>query len=259
MLASGEFHAPSIDEFFPGGLLFTGTPFEINRIMMVRLIMTAVLLLFFVIAMRSPKLIPRGVQNVAEYGLDFVRIHIAEEILGKEQGKRFLPLLTSIFFMVFALNLSSIIPFLNVSSNALIGAPLVCAVVAYIAFNYVGVKKYGLKFYKASVVVPNLPPALHILVIPIEFVSTFVLRPFTLTIRLMANMLAGDIMLVLFWTATHYFLLQASGGMHVFAIGGLAGAILITLFELLEIILQAYIFVLLTAVYIDLSLHAAEH
>ncbi len=80
---------------------------------------------------------PRGVQNVAEIMLDFVRIHIAEDILGKEQGRRFLPVIVTIFFLVVGLNLTSVIPFLNISSNARIGMPIVLAALAYIVFNYV--------------------------------------------------------------------------------------------------------------------------
>ncbi len=95
--------------------------------------------------------------------------------------------------------------------------------------------------------------------IPIEFVSTFILRPFTLTIRLMANMLAGHIMLVLFFSATQFFFFDSDGFMKVFGIGSLIGGIAFTFFELLVIVLQAYIFALLTAVYIDLALHAEEH
>ncbi len=229
--------------------------------MMVRLIMTAALLVFFAVAMGRAKIVPRGVQNLAEYLLDFVRVQIAEEILGKEQAKRFLPLLMTIFFMVLSQNLSSIIPFLNISANARIGAPLVLAVVAYIAFNYAGIKKFGFfRFVKSSVVVPQVPPVLHILLIPIEFVSTFILRPFTLTVRLMANMLAGHIMLVLFFSATQFFFFgSAEGWMRPFGAGSLLVGFAFTLFEMLVIFLQAYIFVLLTAVYIDLALHAEEH
>lgn len=258
----GEFHPPELEEeFFPGSLLFDGTWFEIDRLMMVRLIMTAALLLFFFFAMRRAKIVPRGLQNAAEYLLDFVRIYIADEILGKEQAKRFMPLLMTVFFMVLALNLSSIIPFLNISSNARIGAPLVLAVLAYIAFNYAGIKKYGFfRFFKSTIVIPNVPPALLLLLVPIEFVSTFILRPFTLTVRLMANMLAGHILLVLFFGATQFFFFgEAVGWMRPFGAASLLVGFAFTAFELLVIVLQAYIFVLLTAVYIDLALHADEH
>ncbi|MGW0041856.1 F0F1 ATP synthase subunit A [Rhodococcus sp. NPDC003348] len=241
-------------------MLFEGTPFELDRLMLIRILMTVVLLGFFAFAMRSPKLIPRGAQNVAEIGLNFVKEQIADEVLGKEQGKRFLPVLVTIFFTVLFLNSSSVIPFLNISSNARVGMPIVLAALAYVVFNYVGIKKYGFfKYVKSSIVVPNVPLPLHFLLIPIEFISTFILRPFTLTVRLMANMLAGHIMLVLFFSATQYFFFEAAAGMKIFGVFSLAAGFGFTLFELLVIFLQAYVFALLTAVYIDLALHADSH
>ncbi|AQA23332.1 ATP synthase F0, A subunit [Rhodococcus sp. MTM3W5.2] len=241
-------------------MLFEGTAFELDRLMLIRLGMSALVALFFIIAMRSPKIVPRGIQNVGEIALDFVRINIAEEILGKEQGKRFLPVITTIFFLVLASNVASVIPFLNISPNARIGMPLVLAALAYIVFNYVGIKKYGFfKYVKSSVVVPGVPLPVHFLLIPIEFFSTFVLRPFTLMVRLMANMLAGHILLVLFFSATQYFLFTSEGFQAVFGVASLAAGIAFTFFELLVIFLQAYVFALLTSVYIDLAIHADSH
>ncbi|WP_029448995.1 F0F1 ATP synthase subunit A [Corynebacterium nuruki] len=272
----GEFHTPNLGhEFFPGGDKsptadipgrdglwlndFAGGLFAVDRLMLIRLLMIVILALFFYVAMRRPKLIPRGVQNVAEIGLDFVRVNVAEEILGKKEGRRFLPVITTIFFVVLIGNLPSVIPFLNVSPNARIGMPIILAAVAYIAMIYAGVKRYGFgKFMKSSLVIPNLPPALHILVVPIEFFSTFILRPVTLTIRLMANMLAGHIILVLLFSATNFFFWQLNGWT-VLSLGTLAAGLAFMLFEMLIIFLQAYIFSLLTAVYIELSLHADEH
>ncbi|WP_405179852.1 F0F1 ATP synthase subunit A [Nocardia sp. NBC_01377] len=257
---AGEFHAPSLTDFFPPAVLFEGTPFELDRLMLIRLLMTAVLVGFMLLAFRSPKLIPRGIQNVAETGLVFVKEQICDEILGKETGRKFFPLIATIFFTVLFLNFSGIVPGLNISSNARIGMPLVLAVVAYVAFNYVGIKKYGFrKYMRSSIVVPNVPPALHVLLIPIEFVSTFILRPFTLTVRLMANMLAGHIMLVLFFSATWFFLFDAAAWMKVFSPFSLLAGLGFTLFEILVIFLQAYVFSLLTAVYIGLAQHADDH
>jgi F-type H+-transporting ATPase subunit a len=259
-LAAGEFQAPSLSDFFPPALLFEGTPFEIDRLMLVRLIMTAVLVIVMVLAFRSPRLIPRGLQNVAETGLVFVKEQICEEVLGKESGRKYFPLIATIFFTVLFLNFSGIIPGLNISSNARVGMPLVLAVLAYITFNYVGIKKYGfVKYMRSSIVVPDVPVALHVLLIPIEFISTFVLRPFTLTVRLMANMLAGHIMLVLFFSATWFFLFDAVAWMKVFSPFSLLAGLGFTLFEILVIFLQAYVFALLTAVYIGLAQHADSH
>ncbi|MBY6350541.1 F0F1 ATP synthase subunit A [Rhodococcus corynebacterioides] len=257
---AAEFHPPSLSDFFPPAILFEGTPFELDRLMLVRIVMTVVLLAFFFLAMRSPKIVPRGIQNVGEMALGFVKDQIADEVLGKEQGRRFLPVLATIFFAVLFLNFSGIIPFINISSNARIGMPIVLAAIAYIVFNYVGIKKYGFfKYVKSSIVVPGVPLPLHFLLIPIEFVSTFILRPFTLTVRLMANMLAGHIMLVLFFSATQFFFFEAAAGMKVFGIFSLVAGFGFTLFEMLVIFLQAYVFALLTAVYIDLALHADSH
>ncbi|GAA5068320.1 F0F1 ATP synthase subunit A [Nocardia callitridis] len=257
---AGEFHAPSLSDFFPPAVLFEGTPFELDRLMLIRLLMTVVLIAVMALAFRSPRIVPRGLQNVAEYGLVFVKEQICEEILGKESGRRYFPLIATIFFTVLFLNFSSIVPFLNISSNARVGMPLVLAAIAYIAFNAIGIKKYGFwKYMRSSIVVPDVPIALHFLLIPIEFISTFILRPFTLTVRLMANMLAGHIMLVLFFSATWFFLFDATAWMKVFSPFSLLAGIGFTLFEMLVIFLQAYVFALLTAVYISLAQHAADH
>ncbi|WP_245721385.1 F0F1 ATP synthase subunit A [Nocardia pseudovaccinii] len=257
---AGEFHAPSLSDFFPPAVLFEGTPFELDRLMLIRLLMTAVLVLVMVLAFRNPRIVPRGLQNIAETGLVFVKDQICDEVLGKESGRKYFPLIATIFFAVLFLNFSGIIPGLNISSNARIGMPLVLALIAYLAFNFVGIKKYGFVTYmRSSIVVPNVPPALHVLLIPIEFVSTFILRPFTLTVRLMANMLAGHIMLVLFFSATWFFLFDAAAWMKVFSPFSLLAGLGFTLFEMLVIFLQAYVFALLTAVYIGLAQHADSH
>lgn len=257
----GSFHAPDVgEEFFPDPIWFVESDwFAIDRLMLVRILSALVICLFFGLAMRNPKLIPRGVQNVAESMLDFVRIHIAEEILGKKEGRRFLPVISTIFFIVLFANLPSVIPFLNISPNARIGMPIVLALFGYVAFIYAGSKRYGFfKYLKSSVVIPNIPPLLHVLVVPLEIFSTFVLRPVSLTIRLMANMLAGHIILVLLFSATNFFFWQLNGWTALSALT-LAAGVAFTLFELLVIFLQAYIFALLSAVYIELSLHADEH
>ncbi|WP_081706554.1 F0F1 ATP synthase subunit A [Nocardia sp. CNY236] len=257
---AAEFHAPSLTDFFPPAVLFEGTPFELDRLMLIRLLMSAVLIGLMVLAFRSPKIVPRGLQNVAEIGLVFVKEQICDEVLGKESGRKFFPLIATIFFTVLFLNFSGVIPGLNISSNARIGMPLVLAVIAYATFNWVGIRKYGFFTYmRSSIVVPNVPPLLHVLLIPIEFVSTFILRPFTLTVRLMANMLAGHVMLVLFFSATWYFLFDATAWMKVFSPFSLLAGLGFTLFELLVVFLQAYVFALLTAVYISLAQHAADH
>jgi F-type H+-transporting ATPase subunit a len=254
----GGFHGPSIDEFFPGPLLFADTPFEINRIMLVRFVAVAALILVFWLGTRSMRVVPGRFQSLVEMGLDLVRVNIADDLLGRKDGKRFLPLLTTIFFMILFMNLTGVIPFLNIAGTSVIGVPLVLAIVAYVAFIYAGVKKSPKNFFKNSLFPAGVPWPVYIIVTPIEFISTFLIRPVTLTLRLLMNMIVGHLLLVLFFAATQFFVVQLSGWWTLLGVGSLAFGLVFTLFEVLVAVLQAYVFALLTAVYIQLAV-AEEH
>jgi len=254
----GGFHGPSIDEFFPGPLLFEDTPFEINRIMLVRYVAVVALLLVFWLGTRRMSVVPGRFQSLVEMGLDVVRVNIADDLLGKKDGKRFLPILTTMFFMILFMNLTGVIPFLNIAGTSVIGVPLVLAIVAYITFIYAGVKKSPKNFFKNSLFPSGVPWPVYIIVTPIELISTFVIRPITLTLRLMMNMIVGHLLLVLFFAATQFFIVQLSGWWTLVGVGTLAFGLAFTLFEILVAVLQAYVFALLTAVYIQLAV-AEEH
>ena len=253
----GGFHAPSILEFFPPALLFEGTPFEINRIMIIRFLAVIAVVIVFWLGTRNMRMIPGRFQSLVEMGLDFVRVNIAEDLLGRKDGKRFLPLLTTIFFMVLFMNLTGVIPFLNIAGTSVIGVPLVLAIVTYVVFIYAGIKKSPGAFFKNALFPPGVPWAFYIIVTPIEFVSTFVLRPVTLTLRLLMNMLVGHLLLVLFFSATSFFLLMFNAW-SLLSVGTIAFGLAFTVFELVVAVLQAYIFALLTAVYIQLAV-SEEH
>lgn len=254
----GGFHGPSIDEFFPGPLLFEDTNFEINRIILVRWVAVIALLLVFWLGTRRMSVVPGRFQSLVEMGLDMVRVNIADDLLGKKDGKRFLPILTTMFFMILFMNLTGVIPFLNIAGTSVIGVPLVLAIVAYITFIYAGVKKSPKNFFKNSLFPSGVPWPVYIIVTPIEFISTFVIRPITLTLRLMMNMIVGHLLLVLFFAATQFFVVQMSGWWTLLGVGTLAFGFAFTLFEILVAVLQAYVFALLTAVYIQLAV-AEEH
>jgi len=262
------FHPPSIADFFPDIMLFADPTIEwfgsdepifgINRIMLIRMLSALVIILIFVLGTRRMRLIPTRGQSIVELGLGFVRDGIAYDLLGEKDGKRFLPLITTIFFMVLSMNITGIVPFLNIAGTGVIGVPLLLALVAYGAFIYAGVKKHPGAFFKNALFPPGVPWPLYIIVTPIEFVSTFVLRPITLTLRLMMNMVVGHLLLVLFFAATQFFFFSAGGVYTLFGVGTLAFGFAFTLFEILVAVLQAYVFALLTTVYIQLAL-AEEH
>ena len=262
---SGEFHPPTIYEFYPEIFLFEGTPFAINRIMMIRLIVMTLLIVLFWLwaskfrkAVKTGNVVPGRFQLLGEMALDFVRKGIAHDQLGAKDGERFLPLLTTIFFMVLGMNITGIIPFANIAGTSVIGIPLVLAAAAYVTFIYAGIRKHGMGFFKNSLFPSGVPPAFYVLVTPIELLSTFILRPVTLALRLLMNMIAGHLLLVLCFSATHFFFFQAEGLFTLFGAGTLLFGFAFTLFEILVSVLQAYVFTLLTTVYIQLAL-ADEH
>jgi len=218
----------------------------------------AVLLLLFWLGTRRMKVVPGRGQGVLEFAYTFVRDQIVYGALGEKDGKRYLPLLVSMFFFIVGMNITGIIPGLNLGGSARAGLPIVLAIVAYVAFLYAGIKKHPGAFFKNSLFPPNVPWYLYLLVTPIEFLSTFILRPITLFIRLLMNLVAGHILLVLCFSATQFFFFSAGGFYSLFGVGTLAFGFVFTLFELLVAILQAYVFTYLTAVYIQLAL-AEEH
>jgi F-type H+-transporting ATPase subunit a len=169
-----------------------------------------------------------------------------------------LPLLTTIFFTVLGMNITGIIPGLNIAATSVIGLPIVLAVAAYVTFIYAGMKKHGLGFFKNSLFPSGVPPYLYIMVTPIEFLSTFILRPVTLALRLAMNMIAGHLLLVLCFSATQFFVFYSDGLFALFGLGTFIFGFAFTLFEILVSFLQAYVFTLLTTVYIQLAL-ADEH
>jgi F-type H+-transporting ATPase subunit a len=262
---TGEFEPPSINEFYPEVVAFAGTPFELNRIMLIRLLVMTVLVVLFALwagkfkkATITGQYVPSRFQMFGEIALNFVRKNIAHEQLGEKDGDRFLPLLTTIFFIVLGMNITGIVPGLNIAGTSVIGLPLLMALAAYVTFIYAGVKKHGLGFFKSSLFPSGVPAAFYILVTPIELLSTFILRPVTLALRLMMNMIAGHLLLVLCFSATQYFFFNSEGFFKLMGVGTFTFGFVFTLFEMLVAFLQAYVFTLLTTVYIQLSL-ADEH
>ncbi|WP_425956415.1 F0F1 ATP synthase subunit A [Xylanimonas sp. McL0601] len=263
LLAASEsdsgFHAPTIADFFPPAVLFAGTPFEINRIVLVRFIAAIALVLIVSLTARRAKVVPGRTQAAVEFVLDFVRKNIAIEVLGEKLGRQYFPMLATIFCTVLFMNITGIVPFLNIAGSSVIGLPLVLALWVYGTYLWAGVKAHhGIAgFLKSSLLPAGVPAPLYILLVPIEFLQVFVLRPATLAVRLLANMVAGHLMLAICFVATSYFFFTSDGSMKLFGAGTLIAGFLFFLFEAFVAALQAYVFAILTAVYINLSVE--EH
>jgi F-type H+-transporting ATPase subunit a len=236
--------------------LFEGTPYAINKTVLIYLAAVVLTLAFFFAAGRRAQLVPRGVQNMAESSLEFVREGIILQTIGPE-GMKYLPFLTTMFFFIFFANIFEIVPFIQFPANASFAVPLVLAGLVWIIFNVVGIVRQGpFGYLKTTLFPPGVPKALYILVTPIEFVSTFLVRPFSLAIRLFANMLAGHLILATFaLLCAALFSATLLIAILPFSFGLLVA---LTGFEILVAGLQAFIFTILTGVYVGSSMHP-EH
>lgn len=255
LFGSDGFHAPSINEFDPAPLFFEGTVFEFTRITLVRVIAAAVLILLFWLGTRRARIVPGRGQAMIEFVVDFVRVQIVEQIMGEKRAKKYVAFLTTIFVTIALFNATGVIPFLNIAGTSLIGLPIIMALWVYILYLTEGVRKHGLGGYlKANLFPPGVPVGIYVLLTPIEFLQVFILRPATLALRLAANMIAGHLLLVLCFSATQYFLFEASGWLKSMGAVSFAAGLAFTLFEIFVALLQAYVFTILSAVYINLSL-----
>lgn len=251
-----SFPAPDASIFFFDDV-FTIGPFGINKAMIQLFIGVIVVIAFFWYAFRKPQIVPRGAQNVGEVGYGFIRDGIARDIIGKD-GQRFVPLLFSFFFFVWVLNFMGIFPTMFFPVTSVFAIPVAFALIVYLTWVPLGIARQGgWGFFKNIMFPPGLPKPLYILMAPIEFISNLVVRPFTHCVRLFANMFAGHLLIATFTVAAWYLFSATIIG----ALGSAVSFVLVvvlTAFELLIQALQAYIFTLLTAVYISGALHA-EH
>ncbi len=236
-------------------ILFSGTAYAINKTVLIYLAAVVITGAIFLMAgRRTGTLVPAGVQHVAESGVNFIEESVVMETIG-EEGKRFMPFLTTMFFFILFSNIFEVVPGIQFPANGRMAVPITLALVVWVIYNVVGVRAQGLGGYlKNSLFPPGVPVALYLIVTPIELVSTFVVRPFSLAIRLWANMVAGHLLLVTFAVLTH----ELWNATYVGAAAPFAMLVLMTGFEILVSVLQAFIFTILTAVYIGGSLHPAH-
>ena len=250
----GAFVFPPIDELFRWkGFLFEGTPLEVNKTVLLILISSLLILVIFIGGGRKKALRPGPVQNVVEMTYEFIDNGITKDVVGHDAG-RYTPFLGSLFLFILFLNFWEVIPFLQFPPTSRMAVPGFLAIMVYVLYLVVGFKNQGFKYLTGHLFPPGVPLALYILVTPIEFVQLFLVRPFSLAVRLLANMMAGHILLTALALLTAYALKNAP----IIAIGPFLLNVGVTGFEILVGFLQAYIFTLLTAVYIADSLHA-EH
>ncbi|WP_307665814.1 F0F1 ATP synthase subunit A [Streptomyces sp. V1I1] len=232
-----------------------GSGFYFNKVMLLALLGTIIIVGFFWAAFNKPKVVPGKLQMVAEAGYDFVRRGIVYETLGRKEGEKYIPLMVSIFFFVWMMNLWSIIPIAQFPVTSIIAYPAALAAIVYVIWMSVTFKRHGfvgglknITGYDKSL------GAILPLVMLIEVFSNVLLRPFTHAVRLFANMFAGHTLLLLFTIASWYLL---NGIGIAYAGVSFVMVVVMTGFELFIQAVQAYVFVLLACTFIQGAV--AEH
>jgi F-type H+-transporting ATPase subunit a len=206
---------------------------------------------------RKAAVVPSKFQFAGELVYGFVRKDLGEEILGHE-FKRFMPYLFSLFTFILTNNIFGIVPFLQFPSFSRISFAYVLGIITFGVFHYVGIRRQGIKKYVKDIMfMPGVPKPVYILLTPIEIATFLIVRPLTLSLRLFANMFAGHLLLMIFFLGGEH-LLQGAIAMKAIGFFAFGMGIALTFFEFLVQCLQAYIFTLLTALYIAGGL-ADEH
>jgi F-type H+-transporting ATPase subunit a len=223
----------------------------VNKVVVIYGLAMLFTMLIFILGNKK-QLVPTGAQNLAEVAVEFVEDGIVMETIG-EKGLKYTPLLLSFFFFIFFCNIFEIIPVFQMPATARIALPMFLALLAYVIYHGAGFREHGpIGYLKHCMVPPGVPAAMLPLMMLIEFISKFLVQPFSHAVRLFANLLAGHILLVTFAVLSSS-LWALKPTLIILPLPALA-VVAFTAFELLVSFLQAYVFTLLAGVYIGMAI-----
>jgi F-type H+-transporting ATPase subunit a len=208
-------------------------------------IAVALISFFMLYGSRSRSLIPDRLQSLAELTYEFVAKMVRDNT--GQAGMQYLPFVFSIFTFILALNMMGMVPYSYTSTSQII-VTFGLAITVFTTVTLIGFIKHGVGFLKLFV--PDVPAWLLVVLIPIEVIS-YCIRPFTLSIRLFANMMAGHMMLKVF----AYFAVALGV---LYGIMPLMFMLAFTALEILVAFLQAYVFAVLTCIYLNDALHGGH-
>lgn len=227
-----------------------GMDMSVNMIVITMWLAVILVIGFIFLAGRKPRLIPSTFQSIAEYAIVFIRDNIVLEVMGRE-GLPWVPFLTTLFLFILFNNLLGLFPGLATPTSSIyITATL--ALIVFFSVHIVGVYRHGpIKYFRAVVLPSGAPIWLAFLFVPLELISALA-KPFSLFVRLFANMFAGHAVLLVFLSLI---LLYKS---YLIAPFPLALSVVVGLLEIFFKFLQAYIFVILSAMYIGDAIHGGH-
>ncbi len=205
-----------------------------------------IVLLAFTLSFRGGRLMRNKFAQLLEVYVLFIRNEVVYPNLGEKDGRRLLPFLLTVFFFILACNLLGLIPWGSTATgNVNVTAGL--AIVAFIAIQGQGIRKHGVLGHFKGMLPSGLPTFVIPIMIPVEIVGTFA-KPFALCIRLFANMVAGHAVIIVL------LVLIIQGGFLIAPLP-VAGVLFISMLELFVAHLQAFIFTILTTLFISMALH----
>ena len=194
---------PPVGQLTDWPALFGHGIFAVNKVVLLEWLAAVIVFAFFWTAARGRSLVPSGVQNAGEAVIEFVQNAIILQTMGPE-GMSWTPFLLTLFAFIFVCDIFEVIPLIQMPVNARMALPAFMALIVWIIYNSIGLREQGFVGYMRSTLGLDLGVPLGILVIllPIEFVSNILIRPFSLAVRLFANMLAGHLILATFAVLT---------------------------------------------------------
>lgn len=257
-LESGGYRPPGTQDFLWDSIWPGVLPNWVNKPLMQAVIAAILVILFWYLASRKLKVQPTKTQFFFEYIYEFVRNGIARDILGGE-FRKFLPYLLALFSFLLINNWFGQFFFFMYPTFSNIGYAYAFAFMSWCVYVGAGFHKWGFDFLRRSLIPEGVPVYLLPLVIPLEFLATFVTRPLTLALRLFANLFAGHLVVMVFVVGGGFLLTYANNLFYNFA-GGVSFlfGIVVMLLELFLGALQAFIFTVLTAQYVSTSISEAH-
>jgi len=242
-----------------GGAQSTWTDVWFTNFIFEAILGAVLVIAFWLIVSHNMKVVPGKRQWIGEYVYNIVRNSIGREVLGENYHK-FVPYLLALFSFIVLTNFFGLFFVFMAAPFAKIGFAWGLALLTWLLYNGLGIKKHGFFGYlKRSTMPPDVPWPLYILIIPLEFFSNIITRPITLGLRLFANLFAGHLVVLVFVVGGSWLLLYSNTVLYHIA-GGLTLIVSFGIFalEMIVAFLQAYIFTVLTAQYVSSAL-SDEH
>lgn len=233
-----------------------GIDFTISNAVFNIVLASALVIAVFWAAASKPRIVPKGIQNLIEAAIDWVKDQIVYSVMAPGDALKWAPFIVTIFFFILFLNAVGLIPLIGFTPTSNIFVTGALAVDVWLLAVAVGMARHGpLTFWKKTLVPPDIPKALIPLMVLIDMISQLA-RPFSLAVRLFANMMADHVILLIFVG----FIFLVGGG--AFALGhiiiipvSMVFEVIFTAFALFVAFIQAVIFAYLSTIYINEALH----